>query len=261
MAASLSEEILRSIEYPEGATFVSVQELSADRRAVYANAVSVESAPMQPLAYSQALPGFDQGEVAAVLCELDGEKVQHLVYLPPGGSPTVAMLSCKILMEDLSPTQLVEYRFRDGTWRLSGMGPDACEMYRGQKWQLWLKGWKEPECKAALVRMIQTGLANCLFDTSLLPSPENEMSQWMVTDPKNGKITYVPRPVEMLRRWNAEAGDYESISPHLTGAPTDAEFPQVWGDMLEELKGKFIDIDRDICSGADLVAQALSASG
>lgn len=236
---------------------MQVQELSDERRAMYAAAVSVTSAPTKPLSYEPALPGFDQGAVAAVLCDDAGQKVQHLVHQPPGGSPTVATLSCKIMMEDLSPTQMVEYRFPEGGWMLSGMGVDACEMYRGQKWEIWLKQWKQPDCKAAVVRTIQTGLANRLFDTSLLPTPEADMPQWTVTDEKTGKLSYIVRPVAEMRIWNAATGEYDEMSSLLEGAPEDSQVASVWKEMLDTLRAGFIEIDGQVLSGADLLQQAL----
>merc|ERR1712232_1255947 len=112
-------------------------ELSAERRAIYASAVTVDW--VQPggsldagLEYSLALPGLDPASVVAVLCDDRGVRVQHLVHCPAaaGGVATAVMLRCKILMQDLSPTQMVEYRFADSGWMLSGMGRDACERYR-----------------------------------------------------------------------------------------------------------------------------------
>jgi len=259
MASSgISEDALRSITYPEGATFIQVQELSAERRAVYAAAMNVQGSPGKPLEYSAALPDFDKGNVAAVLCDDSGQKVQYLVHAPDDGPPTVVMLGCKILMEDLSPTQMVEYRFQEGGWMLSGMGSDACEMYRGSKWSSWQKMWKEPDCKAALVRMVQAGLVNKLYDPYFLPTPQEDLAAWMVTDEKTGKITQIAHPVAALRMWDAGAGEFQDITALLDGAPADADVPAVWEEMLNELKAKYIDIDGEVISGTDLVCQALA---
>jgi len=256
-SSSPSEVLLRSIEYPEGASVDQIQELSAERRALYASAVIVDGGGSEPFTYSAALPGLDQGDLTAVLCDNGGKKVQHLVHTPPGGSPEVLMLKGKIFAEDLSPTQMVEYKFADSGWMLSGMGRGACEAYRGHKWGNWLDMWNHPFSKAALVQMVKAGLVNHLFDAYVLPSPKDELPKLTVVHNTTGKVTRIAHPVAALRVWDADKGAYQEISPVLDGAPQDADVASFWKAKLDELRAKNMEFDGEVVSGNDLVEQAL----
>eukprot|EP01062_Namystynia_karyoxenos_P024358 TRINITY_DN1948_c1_g1_i1.p2 TRINITY_DN1948_c1_g1~~TRINITY_DN1948_c1_g1_i1.p2 ORF type:complete len:261 (+),score=110.88 TRINITY_DN1948_c1_g1_i1:78-785(+) len=222
---SLGADVLSQVQYPEGATFIAAQELSPERRSIYAT----------------AYPALATGAVGAALCDEGGTKVQHVVHCPPGGTPTVVIIEegCKIMYEDLPPSRMVEYRFKEGGgWMLSRMGPEACEMYRGQKFKAWKQMLDEPSCEAALRRMLEGGLVNRLFDENVLPTPEDQLAQWQVVDQATGKTISIPHPVAELRLWDAEAGEYRTMSAVLAGAPEDDGVEQAWQGILDELRAK-----------------------
>ena len=167
-----------------------VQSVSEERRAVYA----------------RLLPELKSGELKGVVCDLDGEKVQHIVHAGASG-PTVVVVEegCKIMLEDLSPSQMVEYRFAESPdWYLGFMSEGGMEGYRALKFKTWKDMIDQPSCEAAFKRMLQSGLVTKLYDTVALPTPESDLSAWMVTNEDTGKPIHVPHPVEEMRIWDAE---------------------------------------------------------
>lgn len=218
---AIAEDVLKGLEYPD-AKYEKAQNFTDDRRKIYAG----------------FYPALATGAAAAVLCSSDDGPVQHIVHQPDGGQATVVIIpeACKIMYEDLSPSQMVEYRFKDGDWRLSWMGKEACTMYKGQKYEIWKKLLMEPSCEAALRRMLQTGLVNRLFDEGVLPTPPEDLSNWQVTDPSSGKLISIPHPVAELRIWDAAAEKYDVMSAVLDGAPSDSEVDKAWAEILDKLR-------------------------
>ena len=182
---------LLALPFPEDAKALEVQAVSDERRAVYA----------------RLLPELASGELHGVVCDADGEKVQHLVHKPAGGAAVVVIVEegCKIMLDDLSPTQMVEYRFSESPeWRCGYLGEAAMESYRTQKFKTWKDMVVNPSCKAAFKRILQTGLVTKLYDTVALPTPAEDAQKWTVTNEETGKIIHVPHPVSQMRIWDAE---------------------------------------------------------
>eukprot|EP01064_Diplonema_japonicum_P003217 TRINITY_DN120_c4_g1_i1.p1 TRINITY_DN120_c4_g1~~TRINITY_DN120_c4_g1_i1.p1 ORF type:complete len:247 (+),score=74.56 TRINITY_DN120_c4_g1_i1:56-742(+) len=212
---------LLAMEYPEDAKALEVQDVSPDRLQIYESVVN----------------GISKGgEVKAVVCECYGDKVQHLVK---DGKVVMVEEGCKIMLEDLSPSQMVEYRFKESPqWMLGWMSAEAAIGYRAQKFKTWKEMLDSPNCEAAFKRLIQTGLVTKLYDTVALATPAEEADKWVVTNEETGKKIDIPHPVSEMRIWDAEAGAYKELSPHLDGAPSDAEADAYWAKLLDEQREK-----------------------
>ncbi|KAJ9465370.1 hypothetical protein DIPPA_18760 [Diplonema papillatum] len=225
-----------ALEYPEGAKALRIQAVSEERRQIYARIV----------------PELSSGDVKGVLCELDGEKVQHIVHCPAGGAPKVVIVeeACKIMFDDLSPSQMIEYRFKESPqWHLGWMGEESADGYRRQKFKSWREMFDKPTCEAAFKRMLQTGLVTRLYDTVALPTPAEDVAKWTVVNEETGKKIDIPHPVHEMRVWDAEKEAYRTIASLLEGAPEDDKAGEYWEKLLQEQKDKH---------GADVIAKLMA---
>lgn len=167
--------------------------------------------------------------------------VQHVVAWDAGSSTATLVLSeCGISYEEMSPSQLVEYQYEEGgPWSLAKMSLEPLQYYKSSKFQSWREMLDSPSCEAAFARMLQAGPLNCLYDKLGFPIPENEQSDWTITDDKSGKLVDIPRQVFALRVWDAVSGAYTPVSPLMGGAPEDSTaLAAYWETTLEELRAK-----------------------
>mmetsp|Transcript_15095 Transcript_15095/g.32527 ORF Transcript_15095/g.32527 Transcript_15095/m.32527 type:complete len:247 (-) Transcript_15095:233-973(-) len=181
--------------------------------------------------------------IYSVTASKDGETKDFIVRVKsgvPASDAEVIMGSCQIMFEDLSPCDCVEYSFQEApdTWRMSQLGQDALETYRGMKFDNWKQMLVGPTCEAQFRRMLQIGMISQFYDPQLFPTPDDMKSRYQVTDEKTGKLIQLPHPVSGLRVWNAATQSYKDIDTQLTGAPTPQEAGKWWADFVEELKGK-----------------------
>lgn len=222
------EDKLRNLEFDDGMgnltklEYASHSALDEERREIYSSANL-----------------FDKTSDVIAVKYFDNERnvVEHIVCVE---NDTVRPIisECAIMMEELSPTALVEYQYdMEGKWRLSRISLDPMVQYKAYKFKAWREMLDKPSCEAAFARMIQCGLINRLYDKLGFPIPDEEKSQWTVIDEKTGKEVDIPRPVYSLRIWNPSANAYDYISPVMEGAPeTDEQADSYWQHTLLELK-------------------------
>eukprot|EP00929_Paragymnodinium_shiwhaense_P101555 TRINITY_DN6471_c0_g1_i1.p1 TRINITY_DN6471_c0_g1~~TRINITY_DN6471_c0_g1_i1.p1 ORF type:complete len:245 (-),score=48.74 TRINITY_DN6471_c0_g1_i1:347-1081(-) len=178
-------------------------------------------------------------EVVAIVATSASGVTQELTAIAKGDAkPELVTGSCSITMEDLLPSDCVEYAFGEapGQWRMSQLSRDALETYRSMKFDAWKKMLLEPTCEAQFRRMLQIGLVTRLYDPHVFPTPDDLKSSYQVTDERNGKLITLPHPVAELRVWDASKQAYENIESLLTGAPNDAEKESWWTSFLNDLK-------------------------
>ena len=186
----MDHKSLLAMAYPEDAKPLEVQDVSPDRVDIY----------------SKFVPKLKSGTVAGVLCELDDIKIQHIVHCD-GGKPEVIVIeeACKIMLDDLSPAQMIEYKFDDTGFMLGWMGEDAAASYRSAKFKAWKEMVDKPNCEAAFRRILQAGVVTRLYDTVALPTPPEQADKWIVTNEDTGKKINIPHEVSEMRVWDAEA--------------------------------------------------------
>jgi len=207
---------------------VDIRYLEDDRKAIYG-------------VLSEEIQGADH--VLAVECVLDTEdedakeedegKCEKVITIS-GDEVEEVELEDKITMEDMNPSELVEYTFSD-QWMLAPMSLPSMVGYRGMKFKHWKGMIEQPVCEAAFKRLLNIGLITNMFDNVAFPSPEEEKKDWIVQD-EHGKDHQIPRPVKALRVWNVKERCYKEVSAHLDGAPTADEAPKYWEDMLHKFK-------------------------
>eukprot|EP01060_Flectonema_neradi_P032557 TRINITY_DN5206_c0_g2_i1.p1 TRINITY_DN5206_c0_g2~~TRINITY_DN5206_c0_g2_i1.p1 ORF type:complete len:233 (+),score=40.01 TRINITY_DN5206_c0_g2_i1:64-762(+) len=231
----MDDKSLLSMSYPEDAKPLEVQDVAADRVEIY----------------SKLAPKLKSGTVKGVLCDQDGVKVQHIVHSDNGKVEVVVIEeACKIMLDDLSPTQMVEYKFEDTGFMLGWMGEDAAASYRSAKFKAWKEMVDKPNCEAAFRRILQAGVVTRLYDTVALPTPPEQADKYIVTNEETGKKINIPHEVSEMRVWDAEAGSYKAFSAHLDGAPQPDEKEQFWGNLIAEQREKHGDelIDKILAS-------------
>ena len=82
-------------------------------------------------------------------------------------SANVITRECAITLDDLAPSQLVEYRFDEtGPWMLGNVSFLALEEYRKVKFDYWKNLMLNPTCEAAFKRMLKVG---CVTSVSAAP--------------------------------------------------------------------------------------------
>merc|ERR1712226_1292719 len=91
-------------------------------------------------------------------------------------------------------------------------------------------------CEAQLRRMLHIGVVTQLYDEHVFPTPDHLKSQYEVTDERTGRLIRVPHPVSGLRVWRASHLHYETIDPHLSGAPSESSREAWWANQVAELK-------------------------
>eukprot|EP00931_Biecheleriopsis_adriatica_P056106 TRINITY_DN33251_c0_g1_i1.p1 TRINITY_DN33251_c0_g1~~TRINITY_DN33251_c0_g1_i1.p1 ORF type:complete len:242 (+),score=69.01 TRINITY_DN33251_c0_g1_i1:221-946(+) len=227
MAESVPAEALAGLKLvnsdDEAMTLVSHRVLEENRKKVFAS----------------AFPECASGQVVAIVAKgPSGSMKEFIAVLKDGGSAVLVNGSCQITFEDLTPSDCIEYSFAEapGEWHLAQICLEALEQYKGTKFNSWKDMIEKPTCEAQLRRMLNIGLVTQLFDAQMFPTPEALKSQFQVTDDRNGKLIQLPHPVKEMRVWNAEKQAYDSIDPHLTGAPSDAEKDSWWAKFLDKLR-------------------------
>jgi hypothetical protein len=162
-----------------------------------------------------------------------------LIELVAAGTNALKLLkcSCQITMEDLSPSECVEYAFAEAPcqWRLAQLSRGALESYRDMKFEAWRKMLLEPTCGAQFRRMLQIGSVTRLFDPHVFPTPDGLRHLYQVYDDQSGRQIQLPHPVAALRTWNVGRRAYDAINPRLTGAPLEAAESSWWSALLNEL--------------------------
>jgi len=199
-------------------------QLSDERKAVYAPEHSVVSTAAAVI----SVPG-----------EVDGEAVELVgAVVPSGDTWNLEILSgtCKIMYDDLSVSQFVEYCFPDAPgWKLSSVGDVALQEFKAHKYKLWKDRLDNPTCEAEFRRMLQLGLVNKVFDKHIFPTPDELKDKYLITD-DNGKQVDIPHSVSGLRVWSVAEGKYSEISPILNGAPEDGEVEAAWEKILTDFR-------------------------
>lgn len=196
--------------------------------------------PQRQQVLASSFPQCAEGaEVVAIVVTESSGATKELTALAKGdATPELIVGSCSISMEDLLPSDCIEYAFPEApdVWRMAQLSRDALEHYRSMKFESWKKMLLEPTCEAQFRRMLQIGLVNRLYDPHVFPTPEEFKGTYQVTDDRNGKLIQLPHPVAELRVWDASAQAYEKIDSLLTGAPADAEKESFWQTFLGEVK-------------------------
>lgn len=169
-----------------------------------------------------------------------GDLVEYLGVLKEEGEPAFEIVNgeCQITYEDLPLGSIIEYSFSESPdkFALALVARDALETYRGTKFKTWKDMLDNPTCEAQFRRMLQIGVITALFDDHLFPTPDDQKPSYQVTDEKTGKTINLPHPVWKLRQWNPASLQYDSIDPHLDGAPTEAERATYWEQTLADFK-------------------------
>jgi len=150
----------------------------------------------------------------------------------------IAEMEEKVTMEDLSPSELVEYAFSaEGPFMLAPMSLPSLAAYKKMKFADWKQKIEHPDCEAMFRRLLQMGLITNMFDHMSFASPESEKDEWIVQD-EHGRNVIIPRPVAALRVWDVKSRAYAAVDPHLDGAPTAEEAPKFWNDMIAKFKAE-----------------------
>lgn len=173
------------------------------------------------------------GGVMVSIATAEGERIVHVC----DGNARDVRVEDTISCEDLSPANLVEYKFETGDFLVSKVGMDSLEMYRGMKFEAWQKMvlgmWKD--CLASFVRLLKVGPICHMFDPMIFPEAPGGEREWQVVD-VNGKVRHIPHPVREMRIYNAETKKYTKVDTRLTGAPQDADLDAFWEDLLKEVR-------------------------
>ena len=191
--------------------------------------------------YVETIPELEEKEGKVYVCTLkdDPDGVEHVILVDKDGKVRDVMGECMITWDDVSPSEMVEYRFDDGKWRLAKVSIDALTAFKQNKFKIWLKTLKDPSCEAAFKRMLRTGLLTRVFDPMAFPTPEKMKDRYVVVDEKTGKNVQLPHPVEALRVWNPNSKSYDEISTRLEGAPKNKEESEkFWASLMNELEAK-----------------------
>ena len=161
--------------------------------------------------------------------------LEHIVVINQDKIETI-LIEDKCIMEDLSPSRLVEYTFyNNGPWYLSGLSELPLLSYKGSKFKNWKMMIENPGGEAAFRRLLKLGVFTRIFDHVAFPSPEHEKNDWIDHD-ENGKSVVRPREVYSLRVWSPKQRCYRLIDPHLDGAPNDEDKETYWNHMLNRFK-------------------------
>ncbi len=167
-----------------------------------------------------------ESEVSECIVAIDGE-----------GKGSVVQMDDKIMMEEVSPSSLIEYTFdtANAQWMVAPMGLMSLEGYRRSKFANWKKMIEHPVCEAAFKRLLNVGIITNMFDHVAFPSPEHEEKEWIVKD-EHDRDVVIPRPVQALRVWNVKKRAYEAVRAHLDGAPKAEEAAAYWEAMVAKFK-------------------------
>lgn len=184
--------------------------------------------------YQTVCPDLAEDGMVVAVRTSDGH--ERIIRIKDGGAEDVRVddvISC----EELSPADLIQYKFEKGGWMIASIGMDSLELYRGMQFENWKKMitsvWKE--CLASFIRLLKSGPICTMFDSTIFPEAEEEKKAWVVVD-SNGKERGVPHPVVEMRKFNHESNTYETIDCRLAGAPEQKDLDTYWTNLLQELR-------------------------
>jgi len=150
-----------------------------------------------------------------------------------------------IMMEDINLSQLPEFRFPGGDWRVSCAGADAVRSWRDSKFGQYEKDIRTcpPKCLSGLGKMLHLGPVTKLFgraDDPLFPMTDEEKARWTVV-PKDGsgKATHLPWQLGGLRSWDPVTRSYSAIDIRLKGAPPSDKEEEWFAGVVKHLKSCF----------------------
>ena len=200
--------------------------------------------------YAARFPEFAApGAKAAVIVTRPDEsgdmEIEYIAVAVSDSDFSVPTTECAIMMNDIAPTQLIEYRFPEdatGSFRLGTVSRESYEMTLAQKFDAWKKMFVGGDCEAALRRMIRNGLPATVFCNGMFPTPDAYRATYAVTDEKTGKEVLLPHPIAEARVWDASSQAYAKLSVAMVGVPTDeAARKALWESLLTEVRGRFGD--------------------
>lgn len=165
---------------------------------------------------------------------------EHVAVITDDASKKTKLLmgACGIMMEDLTPSECVEYAFLEAPeeWAVSELSRDALEHYKSTKFETWREMLLHSTCEAQLRRMLQLGVVTRMYDDNLFRTSEAYVSKYQVLDEKTGKLLKLPHPVAGLRIWSVGRKGYDLIDSQLDGAPSDTEKQAWWSNFVKELQ-------------------------
>jgi len=215
--------------------------------------------------YARRFPEMTSGTVVSLICKQEendddeeeeegGEDsktklVEHLAIVSRNEGEDISSTSedayeakpflteCKISYEEVSPTQLVEYKFKESPrWYLGMSTRLYLEAFRKSKFKSWKELILTTTCQKTLKSLLGLGPITRLYDRFALPTPPELKGKFETVD-DNGKIVHIPHCVAGLRVWEPDSKSYEAITPHLDGAPSsDAAVDAMWSSILDQLR-------------------------
>mmetsp|Transcript_9553 Transcript_9553/g.14334 ORF Transcript_9553/g.14334 Transcript_9553/m.14334 type:complete len:312 (+) Transcript_9553:104-1039(+) len=237
------EGLVKSVEIvnDDGVQFkvLSHSRLSKDRKAIYSRKFPEMKSSIVIACKCKEVADEEESELLTESSKI----VEHLVLInrsSEGKSKAKAkplLTECKISYEEVSPTQLVEYRFEETpTWYLSESTRPYLESFRASKFKTWKTMLMETRCRATLRSLLALGPITRLYDRFALPTPEDQKHLFETKD-DNGKTVHIPHPVSELRVWDPEKGEYEVVKAHLEGSPETKEaVEKFWSETLARLR-------------------------
>jgi len=166
-----------------------------------------------------------------------GDAAAEKIVRIEGDKATEMLKEDVILLSDLTPSELVEYRFAGGDWMTSCIGVDSMENYRSSKFGIWknmaLTIWKD--CLSSFLRVLKGGPICNMFDDKMFPEAPGDERAWQVVD-GNGKIRRVAHPVEAMRIYRPATNSYEVVDTRLDGAPAQDQAGAFWNALLQDIR-------------------------
>ena len=170
--------------------------------------------------------------------------VEYVAYKTKAdGAVNTIIVEDKVMLSDVSITQLIEYKFDEDPadlWRVGNVTLETYEMTLAMKFDAWKKTFLGADCEAALRRMLRNGIPRSVCDHGMFPTPEEHKSIYTVVDEKTGKDVLIPHPITAARIWNPSNQNYTPITVEMKGVPVDdAQRAALWNQLVEEIKVKF----------------------
>jgi ubiquitin-conjugating enzyme E2 D/E len=210
------EKILRSTKFDWTVTSWKILDIDRHRR------------------YCSQFPELSTGTAVSVSTE---DPAEEKIVRIDGDKATEMLKEDVILLSDLTPSELVEYKFAGGDWMTSCIGVDSLENYRSSKFGLWkhmaLNIWKD--CLSSFIRVLKGGPICHMFDDKMFPEAPGDEKAWQVVDAA-GKIRRVAHPVEAMRIYRPATKSYEVVDTRLGGAPLDDQVASFWTSLLQEIR-------------------------
>jgi len=203
--------------------------------------------------YSTLTDGLTVENGVCVTCKNGAGEIVEAVVKVDGDSVEMCYMEDPIMFSMIALPALVEAQFEpDGEWVLSQADVEGCNGEKGVLFGSYSKmvSNEQPDCIAALRRMLQAGPVNKMYTAggnpkSGIPShcgfslrmPPAEVENWTMTNDK-GELQDLPRMCHALRVWDAATRSYTAVDPYLVGAPKSAaELDQWFAGVIKTLKG------------------------